>query len=95
MNKQVAKRVIDDIHKVPIFERHILKGGGYIGDAHIFSIMTFSDSIEVLVDIRRNVFNKALDEFVKEHEDVLRFAYFVSGEGFIPYLRFSVKKEYQ
>ena len=95
MNKQVAKRVIDDIHKVSIFERHILKGGGYIGDAHIFSIMTFNDSIDVREKKKKNVFEKALDKFVKEHEDVLRFAYFVSGEGFIPYLRFAVKKEYQ
>ena len=95
MKKDIARKLIDDIHNVPIFERHILKRGYNILTTYISPMTIWSQDIEVLVDIRRNVFQKALDKFVEEHKDVLRFACFVSGGDFTPYLRFSVKKEYQ
>ena len=96
MEKDIARKLIDDIHKVPVFERHIRKRGYYMSDCfYTAPISIWSSEIQVLVDIRRNVFKKALDKFVKEHEDVLRFAFFVCAEGCVPYLRFSVKKEYQ
>lgn len=94
MKKDIARKLIDDIHKVPVFERHIRKCGYYMTDSFYCSpISIWSEHIEVMVDIRRNVFKKALDEFVKQHEDVLRFAFFVCAEGCVPYLRFSVKKD--
>lgn len=94
MNKDVARKIIDDIHKVPIFERHILKQGSYIGNVHLAPITIWGKRIEVLVDIRRHIFKKALDKFLEEHEDVLYMAYHVSGEDFTPYLCFHVKKAY-
>ncbi len=95
MKKDIERKLIADIHEVPVFERHLLKKGEYIGNIHIPAIVIWSDRIEVLVDIRRNVFKKAIDKFVEEHEDVLRFAYFVSRPEFAPYVVFWVKKEYQ
>jgi hypothetical protein len=96
MNKDVARKIIDDIHKVPVFERHIRKCGYYMSDCfYCAPISIWSSEIQVLVDIRRNVFKKALEKFVKEHEDVLHIAYHVSGQDFIPYLCFHVKKEYR
>ena len=56
MKKNIARKIIADIHKVPVFERHLLKKGEYIGNVHIPAIDIWSDRIEVLVDIRRNVF---------------------------------------
>ena len=95
MNKEIARKIIDDIHKVPIFERHILKQGSHIGDFYLAPITIWDNHIEVLVDIRRHIFKNALDEFVKKHEDVLHIAYHVSGQDFTPYLCFRVKKVYQ
>ena len=95
MKKDIARKLIDDIHKVPVFERHIVKRGYNMLTTYVAPMTIWSQDIEVLVDIRRNVFQKALDKFVDEHKDVLRFAYFVNGGNFTPYLRFSVKKEYQ
>jgi hypothetical protein len=96
MKKDIARKLIDDIHNVPVFERHIRKCGYHLSDGfYISPISIWSKEIEVMVDIRRNVFKKALDKFVKQHEDVLRFAYFVCPQDCIPYLCFSVKKEYQ
>lgn len=94
MNKDIAEKIIDDIHKVPIFERHIRKQGTHMGNFYLAPITIWDRNIEVLVDIRRNIFKKALDKFVKEHEDVLHIAYYVSGQDFIPYLRFSVNDAY-
>jgi hypothetical protein len=96
MKKDIARKLIDDIHQVPVFERHIRKCGYHLSDGfYISPISIWSKEIEVMVDIRRNVFKKALDKFVKQHEDVLRFAYFVCPQDCIPYLSFSVKQEYQ
>ena len=96
MKKDIARKLIDDIHQVPVFERHIRKCGYHLSDGfYISPISIWSKEIEVMVDIRRNVFKKALDKFVKQHEDVLQFAYFVCPQDCIPYLCFSVKKEYQ
>lgn len=95
MNKDIAKKIIDDIHKVPVFKRHMLPGGYFIGNFRVGTTSIWSRDIEVLVDTRRNVFKKALDEFVKQHEDVLQFAFYVCAKDCTPYLRFSVKKEYQ
>ena len=96
MKKDIARKLIDDIHKVPVFERHIGKCGNYLSDGfYISPISVWSTEIHVMVDIRRNVFKKALDEFIKQHEDVLQFVYFVRQQDCIPYLYFSVKTEYQ
>ena len=74
MKKDIARKLIDDIHNVPVFERHIRKCGYHMSDGfYIAQISIWSKEIEVMVDIRRNVFKKALDKFVKQHEDVLQF----------------------
>jgi hypothetical protein len=95
MDKKVARKLIADIHKVPVFERHILKNKVNYGSVSFAPIMNWGDRIEILVDTRRNVFQKAIDKFVEEHEDILRFAYFVKGQDFTPYVVFWVKKEYR
>lgn len=96
MKKDIARKLIDDIHNVPVFERHIRKSGFYLSDCpHIAQISIWSREIQVLVDIRRNVFKKALNKFVKQHEDVLEFAYFACPKDCIPYLCFYVKTEYR
>ena len=95
MKKDIARKLIDDIQKVPVFKRHILKQGSHIGNVYFAPITIWGKRIEVLVDIRRNIFKKALDKFLKEHEDMLYMAYHVSGQDFTPYLCFYVKKAYQ
>ena len=94
MKEEIARQLIEDIHKVPVFERHICKSGYRMSDCFVVApISVWSEHIEILVDIRRNIFKVALEEFVKEHEDILRFGYFVCAKDCRPYLRFTVKKE--
>ena len=65
MKKEIERRLINDFKKVPVFNRHIAKRGYNIITTYIAPMSVWSEHIEVLVDIRRNVFQKALDKFVE------------------------------
>lgn len=83
-------KLIEEIKQIPVIAKHLHKTGKYIGNnVYIAPICVWSHDIEVMVDISRNVFKKALDKFVGEHEDVKR-AYFVNNHEEIPFIRFEI-----
>ena len=85
-------KLIEEIKQIPVIAKHLHKTGQYIGNnTYIAPICVWSHDIEVMVDIKRNVFKKALAKFVAEHEEI-RDAYFVNNHEEIPFIRFELNK---
>ena len=94
MDKAIARKIIDDIHATPLFERHICKLGTFVNctDFYIAPISVWEYAIEVMVDDKHNYYTKTLKKFVETHPE-LEHAYFVkNGVGCTPFLRFVVKE---
>lgn len=95
ISSSIKRKVLDDIKAVPIIAKHISKVGEHIGSQSLYfaPICIWNKSIEIKVDIRRDVFKKALAEFVERNSNCVSGARFIYNGDSCPYIWIGLKED--